>query len=136
MSDIVTYEVRGRVALITLNRPEARNAVNGDVANGLEAAIDQMEDDDEVWVGILAANTEGQERPVFSAGADLKAINAGQGGVARHSPRRLRRLRLPRAPQAGHRRRRRAGDRRRLRDRARLRPRRGDDRARRSAWPR
>ena len=79
MSDIVTYEVRGRVALITLNRPEARNAVNGDVANGLEAAIDQMEDDDSVWVGILRANTEGQERPVFSAGADLKAINAGQG---------------------------------------------------------
>ena len=78
MSDIVTYEVRGRVALITLNRPEARNAVNGDVANGLEAAIDQMEDDDSVWVGILSANTEGQERPVFSAGADLKAINAGQ----------------------------------------------------------
>ena len=63
---------------ITLNRPEARNAVNGDVANGLEAAIDQMEEDDSVWVGILSANTEGQERPVFSAGADLKAINAGQ----------------------------------------------------------
>ena len=79
MSDIVTYEVRGRVALITLNRPEARNAVNGDVANGLEAAIDLMEDDDSVWVGVLTANTEGQERPVFSAGADLKAINAGQG---------------------------------------------------------
>ncbi|HWM20781.1 MAG TPA: enoyl-CoA hydratase-related protein [Ilumatobacteraceae bacterium] len=79
MSDIVTYEVRGRVALITLNRPEARNAINGDVANAFEAAIDQMEDDDSVWVGILRANTEGQERPVFSAGADLKAINAGQG---------------------------------------------------------
>jgi enoyl-CoA hydratase len=80
MSDIVNYEVRGRVALITLNRPEARNAVNGDVANGLEAAIDQLEDDDEIWVGILSANTEGQERPVFSAGADLKAIGAGQAG--------------------------------------------------------
>jgi enoyl-CoA hydratase/carnithine racemase len=77
MSDIVTYEVRGRVALITLNRPEARNAVNGDVAAGVESAIDSMENDDDVWVGILAANTEGQERPVFSAGADLKAINSG-----------------------------------------------------------
>lgn len=80
MSEIVTYEARGRVALITLNRPEARNAVNGDVANGLEAAIDRLEGDDEVWVGILAANTEGQERPVFSAGADLKAINSGDAG--------------------------------------------------------
>ena len=80
MSDIVLYETRGRIGLITLNRPEARNAVNGDVANALEAAIDQLENDPEVWVGILTANTEGQERPVFSAGADLKAINAGQAG--------------------------------------------------------
>jgi enoyl-CoA hydratase len=79
MSDIVLYETRGRVGLITLNRPEARNAVNGDVANGVEAAIDQLEDDPEVWVGILTANTGSQERPVFSAGADLKAINSGQG---------------------------------------------------------
>lgn len=77
MSDIVTYEARGRVAVITLNRPEARNAVNGDVAEGLEAAIDQMEADDEVWVGVLQANTDGQSRPVFCAGADLKAINSG-----------------------------------------------------------
>lgn len=77
MSEIVTYDAVGRVAIITLNRPEARNAVNGDVANGLEAAIDRLEADDDVWVGVLAANTEGQERPVFCAGADLKAINSG-----------------------------------------------------------
>ncbi len=80
MSDIVQYEVRGRIALITLNRPDARNAVNGDVAQGLEAAIDQMEADDEVWVGVLQANTEGQANPVFCAGADLKAINSGNAG--------------------------------------------------------
>ena len=80
MSDIVLYEARGRVALITLNRPEARNAVNGEVAESLEAAIDQMEDDPEIWCGILTANTQGQERPVFCAGADLKAINSGQAG--------------------------------------------------------
>ncbi len=77
MSDIVTYEVRGRTALITLNRPEARNAVNGDVATGMEAAIDRMEADDDVWVGVIQANTEGQSKPVFCAGADLKAINSG-----------------------------------------------------------
>jgi enoyl-CoA hydratase len=81
MSDIVTYEVRGRVALITLNRPDARNAVNGDVAQAMEAAIDQLESDDEVWLGIIQANTEGQANPVFCAGADLKAINAGQGAT-------------------------------------------------------
>jgi enoyl-CoA hydratase len=76
---MVDYEVQGRVALITLNRPEARNAVNGEVATAMETAVDAMEDDPEVWVGVLRANTEGQERPVFCAGADLKAINAGQG---------------------------------------------------------
>jgi len=77
MSDIVKYHVDGRVAVITLNRPEARNAVNGDVAEAMEAAIDKMEADNEVWVGVITANTDGQERPVFCAGADLKAINSG-----------------------------------------------------------
>ncbi len=71
MSDIVTYSTDGRVGIITLNRPDARNAINGEVAQAMEAAIDQLEADDEIWVGILTANTEGQERPVFCAGADL-----------------------------------------------------------------
>ncbi len=74
---MVDYEVQGRVALLTLNRPEARNAINGDVATAMESALDKMEADPDVWVGILRANTEGQERPVFCAGADLKAINSG-----------------------------------------------------------
>jgi enoyl-CoA hydratase len=78
---MVDYEVQGRVALITLNRPEARNAVNGAVATEMEAAVDRMEDDPEIWVGVLRANTEGQDRPVFCAGADLKAINSGEGGA-------------------------------------------------------
>ena len=81
MSDIVQYEKRGRVGIITLNRPEARNAVNGDVASGVEAAIDQIEADDEVWVAVLTANTAGQEKPVFCAGADLKAINSGNAAA-------------------------------------------------------
>ncbi len=81
MSEIVTYEARERVAIITLNRPEARNAVNGDVANGLEAAIDRLEADNDIWVGILTANTQDQERPVFCAGADLKAINSGDAAA-------------------------------------------------------
>ncbi len=81
MTDIVQYETQGRVAVITLNRPDARNAVNGDVANGMEAAIDQLEADPDVWVAILRANSEGQERPVFCAGADLKAINSGNAGA-------------------------------------------------------
>src|SRR3954453_20880317 len=70
---MVDYELDGRMAILTLNRPEARNAVNGDVANGMEAAIDRLEEDDNVWVGILTHNG-----PVFSAGADLKAISSGK----------------------------------------------------------
>ncbi|HZQ88035.1 MAG TPA: crotonase/enoyl-CoA hydratase family protein [Acidimicrobiales bacterium] len=72
---MVEYEQHGRVAVLTINRPEARNAVNGDVANGMEAAIDRLENDDETWVGIVTGNG-----PVFSAGADLKAIAAGKAG--------------------------------------------------------
>lgn len=70
---MVEYETRGRVAVITIRRPEARNAVNGEVADALEAAVDRLEAEDGTWVGILAG-----EGPVFSAGADLKAIASGQ----------------------------------------------------------
>lgn len=72
---MVNYTTRGHIGLLTIDRPEARNAVNGDVAQGMEAAIDELEADDEVWVGVLAGNG-----PVFSAGADLKAISSGRAG--------------------------------------------------------
>jgi len=73
---VIDYELQGHVAVITINRPEARNAVNGDVAEGIEAAIDQLEGDDQAWVGILTgARTE--KGYIFCAGADLKAINSG-----------------------------------------------------------
>mgnify|MGYP000994525590 FL=1 len=75
---VVEFERKDRVALITLNRPEARNAVNADVAAGIEAAIDQFESDPELWVAILTANG-----PTFCAGADLKEIAAGNlGGLS------------------------------------------------------
>ena len=80
MGDFVTYEVRGQVAIITLNRPDARNAVNGDLASDMEAVLDRFEAEDGVWVGVLTANTTGHKSPVFCAGADLKAINSGTGG--------------------------------------------------------
>ena len=70
---MVDYEVRGHVAVLTINRPEARNAVNGDVAAGMEAAIDRLEADDDLWVGVVTG-----AGPVFSAGADLKAVSTGQ----------------------------------------------------------
>ena len=73
---MVEYEQRGRIALLTINRPEARNAVNGAVAAGMEEAIDRLEADDEVWVGIVTGTG-----PVFSAGADLKAIATGEAAA-------------------------------------------------------
>jgi enoyl-CoA hydratase len=72
LTEAVTYEVRGHYAVITINRPEARNAVNGAVASGIEAGIDKIEEDDSIWVGILTGVP-----PVFCAGADLKEINSG-----------------------------------------------------------
>jgi len=77
----VDYELRGHVAVMTINRPGARNAVNTDVAQGLEAAIDQLEADDAAWVGVLTgARTE--KGWIFSAGADLKQMSVDPGGMS------------------------------------------------------
>jgi enoyl-CoA hydratase len=73
---MIDFEVRGRVALITINRPEARNAVNGAVASGLQEAVERLEASDELWAGVIAGNG-----PAFSAGADLKEIAAGRAAT-------------------------------------------------------
>ena len=72
----VEFEQRGPFAVVKINRPEARNAVNGAVAQGIEDAIDKIEADDSIWVGILTG-----EPPVFCAGADLKEINSGNAAA-------------------------------------------------------
>ncbi len=72
---VVTLEARGHIAVLTINRPEARNAVNGDVAAAMEARLDEFEADAELWVGVITGTGS-----TFSAGADLKAIAAGRGG--------------------------------------------------------
>jgi enoyl-CoA hydratase len=78
---MIDYELIGHVAVITINRPEARNAVNGVVANGIEAAIDQLEADDDAWVGILTgARTE--KGYIFCAGADLKEISVNPAALS------------------------------------------------------
>jgi enoyl-CoA hydratase len=65
--------VHGRTALLTINRPEARNAVNREVAEGMEAAIDRLEQDDDIWAGVLTGAGS-----TFSAGADLKLFATGE----------------------------------------------------------
>ena len=76
----VDYELRGHIAVITINRPDARNAVNTDVAQGIEAAIDKLEEDPEAWVGLLTgAKTD--KGYIFCAGADLKQMSIDPGGM-------------------------------------------------------
>ncbi len=65
----------GHIALVTLNRPAARNAINAEVATRLEAIVDEIEADPELWVAVLT----GAGRDAFSAGADLKEVAAGRG---------------------------------------------------------
>jgi E-phenylitaconyl-CoA hydratase len=63
----VTYELDDHVATITMDRPEARNAINGALRRDLNAAWDRFRDDEDAWVAILTANGE-----VHCAGGDLK----------------------------------------------------------------
>lgn len=72
----VDFDQKGPFAVVKINRPDARNAVNGEVARGIEEAVDRIEADDSIWVGILTG-----EPPVFCAGADLKEINAGNAAA-------------------------------------------------------
>ena len=58
---VIERERRGRVEILAINRPEARNAVNGDVAQGIEAALDDLEADDEAWAVVVTGRG-----PVFS----------------------------------------------------------------------
>lgn len=71
-NDAVLTEVRGRVLLITLNRPDQMNAVNTDLAQGLVAAMRQLDEDDGLTAGVLTGAGRG-----FCAGMDLKAFAAG-----------------------------------------------------------
>ena len=70
---LVTYQLHDHVATITLNRPEARNAINGPLRQELNAAWNRFRDEEQAWVGVLTANGD-----TFCAGGDLKD---GEGSV-------------------------------------------------------
>jgi enoyl-CoA hydratase len=69
---VVLTETRGRILLITINRPDQRNAINGPVAHGISAALDQLDGEAGLSVGVLRGVGKG-----FSAGMDLKAFVTG-----------------------------------------------------------
>ncbi|MEV4525529.1 crotonase/enoyl-CoA hydratase family protein [Streptosporangium sp. NPDC049304] len=90
MSDEVLVEVDGGVAVITINRPKARNAVNGAVARGLAAAMDELEERKDVAAYVLTG-----AGGTFCSGMDLKGFLTGDfpvlegrgfGGIAEAPP--------------------------------------------------
>ncbi len=89
--DAVLVERRDGVQIITINRPHAKNALNGAVARGIAAAVDELDADDDLRVGILTG-----AGGTFSAGMDLKAFltgdlplvgDRGLGGITQQPPR-------------------------------------------------
>ncbi|MDY7103338.1 MAG: crotonase/enoyl-CoA hydratase family protein [Actinomycetota bacterium] len=87
--EVVLQERHGQVLLITLNRPDARNSVNGELASALAATLEELDADDELRVGVLTGAGRG-----FSAGMDLKAFvehgmpmieGRGFAGIVEHS---------------------------------------------------
>ena len=76
---VLLYEkkLNGRVVIMTMNRPEAMNALNGELWEAIYSGWERFRDDDEAWVAILT----GAGDKAFSAGADLKEttqIRTGQ----------------------------------------------------------
>jgi enoyl-CoA hydratase len=71
---VLRRERRGQVEILTLDRPDARNAINPELAHAIAAALEDAATDDDVWVVVITGTG-----PVFSAGADLKVVASGRG---------------------------------------------------------
>ncbi|OLL75133.1 Enoyl-CoA hydratase [Pseudonocardia sp. Ae168_Ps1] len=75
MADEVRYERDGHVVTITYDRPEKRNAIDGDMRRSINAAWDRFRTDDDAWVAIVTG--AGQ---AFCAGADLRSTTGNPAG--------------------------------------------------------
>lgn len=73
---VVLTERRGHILVVTLNRPEVRNACNLALARGISDAMDLLDAEDGLFVGVITGAGGN-----FSAGADLKAVARGERGV-------------------------------------------------------
>lgn len=83
MSSTVRTETRGRVLVVRLEREAKRNAIDAEMAEGIDEALNRLEDDPELWVGVLTGTPK-----VFSAGTDMRAgihetDRGGQYGIIR-----------------------------------------------------
>ena len=77
MADEILRERRGHVEILTINRPEARNAINGAVSPGMAETLDELTEDPECWVVVLTGSGD----KAFCAGMDLKAFASGEGAA-------------------------------------------------------
>jgi enoyl-CoA hydratase/carnithine racemase len=68
MSDLVEMRRDGRVLIVSMQRESKRNAVNRDLADAIDAALNTLDDDSDLWAGVLTGTST-----VFSAGSDLTA---------------------------------------------------------------
>jgi enoyl-CoA hydratase len=73
----VHTERHERVLVVTINRPDQRNAINAAVAVGIAAALDELDGDPQLSLGVLTGAGKG-----FCAGMDLKAFVAGESSHA------------------------------------------------------
>jgi len=72
---VTCFKRDDHIAVVSLNRPAARNAVNSDMAQALHAIVEHTEEDPDIWVVVIF----GGLGDVFCAGADLKEVAAGRG---------------------------------------------------------
>jgi enoyl-CoA hydratase len=78
VSELVTTEIDGALAIVTLNRPEAMNALSADLRNQLAQTVDRLEADSDVRLMILT----GAGEKAFTAGLDLKELGGTAGDAA------------------------------------------------------
>lgn len=79
MPEVLLYQKRGKIAYITLNRPEVLNAINNEMGERLTDVLLSIRDDADVWAAIIT----GAGKRAFSAGADLKEVDKRTTGSER-----------------------------------------------------
>ncbi|MSW66031.1 MAG: enoyl-CoA hydratase [Actinobacteria bacterium] len=74
MANVSVHQtIHGRVLVISIDRPEKRNAINAEVTAGIDAALNELEDNPALWVGVLTGTPT-----MFSAGTDISSRDAGR----------------------------------------------------------
>ncbi|MDY0360414.1 MAG: enoyl-CoA hydratase [Desulforegulaceae bacterium] len=73
MRKAVEFSVHNNIGIITLNRPERKNAINQELLAGLYKSVNEISENDEIRVGIITGNGDS-----FCSGIDLKALQSGE----------------------------------------------------------